>query len=118
MYTLRPRDTRHQATQTSQIHVFELGPNKLRWTNLCSENRKLHNHFDSLAFPLLKVTQVAQILSYTSFSISQKRTFQGLTVLQKWIVLTDPHMTTLQSSSPSEALSNQTLIQKINPAQR
>ena len=27
-YTVRPRDTRPQAAQTSQVHVFELGPKK------------------------------------------------------------------------------------------
>ena len=27
-YTVRPRDTRPQAAQTSQVNVFELGPKK------------------------------------------------------------------------------------------
>ena len=28
VHTVRPRDTRSQAAQTLQVHVFELGPKK------------------------------------------------------------------------------------------
>ena len=44
--------------------------------NLCSENLKLDGFLIILPLPY-QVTQIARILSYTSFSIRKKRASQG-----------------------------------------
>ena len=68
--TVRPRDARPQAARTSQVHLFELGPKNLRWTNLCSENLEQHDFLIILPSPY-QVAKVARVFFSQKTCISR-----------------------------------------------
>ena len=97
--TVRPRNTQPQATMTSQVHFFKLGPKKKRWKNLCSENLEQLVCCFFLAFTWLCNQKLRKFWTAWGFSFPKTRTSQGLTLFWFWHFYTawDEEPTTSQT---------------------